>query len=113
MKVMFLDESGDHSLVKIDSSYPMFVLAAHTGARRSELIRARLVDFGDDIVVIRERKRAKGKHTTRQVPLSSLGKRAMAEWFSIHPGGEHAFCQSCSKLPGASGGPPRRRSADG
>lgn len=27
MKVMFLDESGDHSLEKIDQSYPMFVLA--------------------------------------------------------------------------------------
>ena len=27
MYVMFLDESGDHSLDKIDSSYPMFVLA--------------------------------------------------------------------------------------
>lgn len=27
MNVMFLDESGDHSLDKIDSSYPMFVLA--------------------------------------------------------------------------------------
>src|SRR3989339_158194 len=27
MKIMFLDESGDHSLEKIDSSYPMFVLA--------------------------------------------------------------------------------------
>lgn len=27
MKVMFLDESGDHSLEKIDASYPMFVLA--------------------------------------------------------------------------------------
>lgn len=27
MDVMFLDESGDHSLEKIDNSYPMFVLA--------------------------------------------------------------------------------------
>ena len=27
VKVMFLDESGDHSLDKIDKSYPMFVLA--------------------------------------------------------------------------------------
>jgi len=27
MKIMFLDESGDHSLDKIDNSYPMFVLA--------------------------------------------------------------------------------------
>jgi len=26
-KIMFLDESGDHSLDKIDTSYPMFVLA--------------------------------------------------------------------------------------
>ncbi len=26
MKVMFLDESGDHSLVRIDPQYPMFVL---------------------------------------------------------------------------------------
>lgn len=27
IKIMFLDESGDHSLIKIDNSYPMFVLA--------------------------------------------------------------------------------------
>ena len=27
MKIMFMDESGDHSLDKIDPSYPMFVLA--------------------------------------------------------------------------------------
>ncbi len=26
MKVMFLDESGDHSLDTVDKSYPMFVL---------------------------------------------------------------------------------------
>ena len=26
MKVMFLDESGDHSLAKIDPQYPLFVL---------------------------------------------------------------------------------------
>ena len=27
MKIMFLDESGDHSLEKIDATYPVFVLA--------------------------------------------------------------------------------------
>lgn len=27
MKIMFLDESGDHDLVQIDNSYPVFVLA--------------------------------------------------------------------------------------
>jgi len=34
--------------------YPMVVMAAHTGARRSELIRSRLVDFDQTSVVIRE-----------------------------------------------------------
>ena len=27
MKIMFMDESGDHSLDKIDNSYPVFVLS--------------------------------------------------------------------------------------
>src|SRR3989338_3056050 len=27
MKVMFLDESGDHSLIKIDNQFPVFCLA--------------------------------------------------------------------------------------
>ena len=27
MKIMFLDESGDHSLVKIDEQFPVFCLA--------------------------------------------------------------------------------------
>ena len=27
MKVLFLDESGDHSLIKIDSQFPIFCLA--------------------------------------------------------------------------------------
>jgi hypothetical protein len=27
MKIMFLDESGDHSLDKVDDTYPVFVLA--------------------------------------------------------------------------------------
>ncbi len=67
--------------------YPMFVFAAHTGARRSELIRSRLADFDDDTVVIRERKRTKGKLTTRRVSLSPLLKKAMKDWLKEHPGG--------------------------
>jgi len=27
MKILFLDESGDHNMEKIDSKYPVFVLA--------------------------------------------------------------------------------------
>jgi integrase len=54
--------------------YPMVVMAAHTGARRSELLRARLedVDLANAIVTIREKKRAKGTRTTRRVPISKL-----------------------------------------
>ena len=73
--------------------YPMVAMAAHTGARRSELIRSRLVDFDDDTVVIRERKKSKKQHTLRRVPLSPLLKKVMQAWFSGHPGGPYTFCQ--------------------
>jgi integrase len=73
--------------------YPMFVLAAHTGARRSELVRSRLVDLDDDTMVVRERKRSRGRNTTRRVPLSSLATESMRDWLKIHPGGPFTFCQ--------------------
>ena len=73
--------------------YPMVALAAHTGARRSELIRSRLADFNDDSVVIRERKKSKKQHTTRRVPLSPVLKKVIEEWIAIHPGGPFTFCQ--------------------
>lgn len=74
--------------------YPMFVLAAHTGARRSELIRSQVTDFDGETVVIRERKRVRGKQSTRRVPLSSTCKKVIEEWFEQHPGGSHTFCMS-------------------
>jgi integrase len=74
--------------------YPMVVMAAHTGARRSELLRSRVVDFDDESVVIRERKKSKKQHTTRRVPLSPMLKNVMREWFAQHPGGPYAFCQT-------------------
>jgi integrase len=73
--------------------YPMFVMAAHTGARRSELIRSRRSDFDDETVVIRERKRSKGRHTTRRVPLSPLLTEVIQAWLKEHPGGPYMFCQ--------------------
>jgi integrase len=72
----------------------MVVMAAHTGARRSELLRSRVVDFDDESVVIRERKKSKKQHTTRRVPLSPMLKNVMREWFAQHPGGPYAFCQT-------------------
>lgn len=40
-------------------AYPMFVFAAHTGARRSEILRSKVADFDFDanVVIVRERKR--------------------------------------------------------
>ncbi|MEM7812555.1 MAG: site-specific integrase [Planctomycetota bacterium] len=72
--------------------YPMFATAAHTGARRSELLRSKLHDITDDELVIHERKRDASQHTTRRVPLSPRLRRTLDEWIAIHPGGEHTFC---------------------
>ena len=60
--------------------YPMCVMAAHTGARRSEMLRAERqdVDFEAGIITIREKKRVRGKVTTRRVPMSSRLKEALA-----------------------------------
>lgn len=74
--------------------YPMLVMAAHTGARRSELIRSRVVDFDDESVVIRERKRSRKQHTTRRVPLSPMLKNVIHNWLEQHPGGPYTFCQA-------------------
>jgi integrase len=73
--------------------YPMVIMAAHTGARRSEIIRSLINDFQDDTVVINERKRVRGKLSTRRVPLSSRLKNAVTEWLKSHPGGQYMFCQ--------------------
>jgi integrase len=60
--------------------YPMCVMAAHTGARRSEMLRAERqdVDFEAGVITIREKKRVRGKVTTRRVPISSRLKKALA-----------------------------------
>jgi integrase len=60
--------------------YPMCVMAAHTGARRSEMLRAERqdVDLETGIITIREKKRVRGKVTTRRVPISARLKEALA-----------------------------------
>ena len=74
--------------------YPMFVFAAHTGARRSELLRSRIedLDFDGNTVLIREKKRVRDKHTTRRVPMSPLLSEVLRDWTNRHPGGPHTFC---------------------
>lgn len=77
--------------------HPMFVFVAHTGARRSEMIRSQVEDFNfeSDEVVIREKKRDRSvKLTFRHVPMSPFLREVMQGWLKGgHPGGQHAFCQ--------------------
>ena len=75
--------------------YPMFVFAAHTGARRSEIVRSRVsdLDFEANMVTIRERKRVHSQTTTRRVPMTPLLAEILKDWLKQHPGGVQTFCQ--------------------
>ena len=75
--------------------YPMATFAAHTGARRSEMIRLRIVDVDLDskVAIIHEKKRVRGKTTTRRVPLSGFLITVLTEWLEEHPSGPLLFCQ--------------------
>ena len=75
--------------------YPMVVFAAHTGARRSEIRRSRVLDFdfAAKSVLIREKKKDHTKvETYRTVPISPRLEAAMQDWFKKHGGGPHAIC---------------------
>jgi integrase len=74
--------------------YPMVCFAAHTGARRSELLRVQIadIDFEGKAILINEKKRARGKRTTRRVPLSAFLAEVLKDWLASHPGGPNLFC---------------------
>lgn len=76
--------------------YPMFAFAAHTGARRSEMLRVRVhdVDLAAGTALLHEKKRQKGKRTTRRVPLSPKLKEILKDWLAAHPGGPYLFCHA-------------------
>ena len=83
--------------------YPMFVFAAHTGARRSEILRSQVddFDFQSRTVLIREKKRNHDKSLTyRRVRMSDLLVKTMQEWLAIHPGGQHAICEPVKIMRG-------------
>jgi integrase len=80
---------------RLPHAYPMFVFAAHTGARRSEIRRSLVTDFDfeNKTVLIREKKKDHEKvETYRTVPMSPLLESVMTEWFTDHPGGQHTVC---------------------
>lgn len=84
-------EKAAHSWV-----YPLGVTAAHTGMRRSELLGAKVtdIDLEGGSILIRERKRVKGKRSTRRAPLTPLLRTALEAWLAIHPGGNTLFCHA-------------------
>jgi len=75
--------------------YPMFCFAAHTGARRSEMLRLKKsdIDLSSSVALIHEKKRVRGTTTTRRVTLSPFLKGVLSEWLASHPGGQHLFSQ--------------------
>jgi integrase len=78
-----------------NSAYPMFVFAAHTGARRSEIRRSLVTDFDFDskTIMIREKKKDSSKvETYRTVPLTTRLEQVMREWFARHPETAHTIC---------------------
>ncbi len=76
--------------------YPMLASAAYTGARRSELVRARMedVDLKSGVLTIREKKRARGSRTTRRVPISAPLAAVLKEWMSRRSAGPNLFAAS-------------------
>jgi integrase len=76
--------------------YPLFCFAAHTGARRSEILRALVVDidFAGNAVLVREKKRSQSQRTTRRVPLTPFLKEVLQNWLKVHPGGPTLFCHA-------------------
>lgn len=73
--------------------YPAVATAAHTGVRRSELLRARVSDTDLEAAVMtaREKKKDKTKTTTRRVPISPFLSGVLTEWLKEHPGGVWLF----------------------
>lgn len=76
--------------------YAMAATAAHTGARRSELIRMSPadIDFAGHAVIIREKKRVRGQLTTRRVPLTGFLAGVLRVYLATHPGGPALFCHA-------------------
>ena len=73
--------------------YPMLCFAAYTGARRSEILRSEIddLDFTSSVITIREKKRCRGKLSTRTVPMQGALKQVLINWLDNHPGSNFTF----------------------
>lgn len=91
-----------NSTAQLPFLHPMFAFAAYTGARRSELLRSQLsdIDLDGGVVTIREKKRVRGKSSTRRVPISRPLKKILQKWLKDHPGSAFTFCHP-DPIPGS------------
>jgi len=89
--LLYLKEHGTQPWV-----YPLVCAAAHTGARRSELLRTQIadVDFRGNTILIHEKKRSREKRTTRRVTITPLLGQVLQAWLQLHPGGPWLFAQN-------------------
>jgi integrase len=89
--LVFIKDNAAHPWL-----YPLVCTAAHTGARRSELLRIEVADVNleSDQILIREKKRSRKQRTTRHVSLTPFLKSILREWLAVHPGGKYLFCQA-------------------
>ena len=73
--------------------YPMAAMAAHTGARRSELCRSMRedIDFESEAILIREKKREKGRDTFRHVPMCPKLQEVLSQWLTHAPVSAYSF----------------------
>jgi integrase len=76
--------------------FPMVAFAAYTGARRSEILRALVtdVDLAAGVVTIREKKRVKGKRSTRTAPITPKLAEVLRDWLAVRPDCPALFCQA-------------------
>ncbi len=97
---LYLNNSETDELLeflKTESRYPflhpMATIAAHTGARRSELCRIKTtdIDLNDGRLTIRELKRVKSKKTMRSIPMSKRLHETISEWLATKTKSPYLF----------------------
>lgn len=99
---LFLDETQVEEVLTIIRQaekapvwlYPMALCAAHTGARRGELLRSEPDDFDTDTATVQWREKKKDKDrefTYRAVRMSSRMAAAMEGWINTRAASKYTF----------------------
>ena len=90
----FVQQHAIHPMI-----YPMLVLAAHTGVRRSEILCSEVVEFdlSAHTVRLRELKLARGKRTMRNAPMSGRLTDVKRNWLK-QAGGRYTFTFNMRRL---------------